>query len=157
MIAVLDACVLYPPSLRDLLLTLAALDAFDPRWSNAILDEVTRNVTSDHPDIDPTRFESHTIVAMSRAFPEAAADPPMDLIVAMDNDPKDRHVAAAAVHGRADLIVTNNLGDFVSERLAIEGIEVITPGVLIDRLLDESPEVVVLAVRGRASRSTRAR
>ena len=99
MIAVLDTCVLYPPSLRDLLLTLAALDTFVPLWSEEILDEVTRNVTSDHPDIDPTRFESHTIAAMRRAFPEATLDPPMDLIVAMDNDPKDRHVAAAAVHG----------------------------------------------------------
>jgi hypothetical protein len=29
MLVVLDACVLYSPSLRDLLLTLAALDAFD--------------------------------------------------------------------------------------------------------------------------------
>lgn len=40
---VLDACVLYPVVLRDLLLTLAALDAFEPRWTEAILDEMTRN------------------------------------------------------------------------------------------------------------------
>ncbi len=70
----------------------------------------------------------------------------------MDNDPKDRHVAAAAVYASADTIVTNNLGDFVSTRVAIERIDVITPGVLVDRLLDESPEIVVVAVREMAGR-----
>ena len=50
------------------------------------------------------------------------------------------------------MIVTNNLGDFVSERLAIESVAVITPGVLVDQLLAESPEVVVLGEREMASR-----
>jgi hypothetical protein len=68
---VLDACVLYPPTLRDLLLTLAALDAFEPRWSPEILEELERNVLADHPDIDPRRFRSHTIAAMTAAFPDA--------------------------------------------------------------------------------------
>lgn len=56
MIVALDANVLYPPSLRDLLLTLAALDAFEPRWSDEILEEVTRNVLADNPDISPAAF-----------------------------------------------------------------------------------------------------
>lgn len=95
--AVLDACVLYPASLRDLLLTLAALDAFDPIWSDEILDEVTRNVTADYPDIDPVHFTNHTIAAMNRAFPDANVDVASKLVAELDNDPKDRHVAAAAL------------------------------------------------------------
>ena len=50
---VLDACVLYPPSLRDLLLTLASLEAFELRWSQEILEEFERNVLADHPEILP--------------------------------------------------------------------------------------------------------
>lgn len=58
--------------MRDLLLTLAALDAFDVAWTDEILEEVQRNVVADHPDIDPDRFASHTLGAMRAAFPQAA-------------------------------------------------------------------------------------
>ena len=76
MIVVLDANVLYPPSLRDLLLTLAGFDAFDIRWSDQILDEVVRNVIEDHPDLDAARFVDHTIASMRRAFPDASVPAP---------------------------------------------------------------------------------
>jgi hypothetical protein len=36
---VLDACVLYPASIRDLLLNLAQLGLFKPRWSDEIQNE----------------------------------------------------------------------------------------------------------------------
>jgi hypothetical protein len=42
-IAVLDACVLVPPALRDLLLSCASVDLFRPVWQEEILDEVRRN------------------------------------------------------------------------------------------------------------------
>lgn len=42
----LDACVLFPASLRDLLLRAAWAQLFEARWSNEIWDEVTRNLVS---------------------------------------------------------------------------------------------------------------
>jgi hypothetical protein len=42
-IGVLDACVLIPPSLRDVLLSCAHESAFHPIWQDEILDEVLRN------------------------------------------------------------------------------------------------------------------
>lgn len=103
---VLDACVLYPPSLRDLLLTLASLDAFDVRWSDEILDELRRNVLADCPGIDPDRFVMHTIGAMRAAFPEAQVTGFEPWIEQLDNHPKDRHVAAAALAAEAEAIIT---------------------------------------------------
>jgi hypothetical protein len=51
LVAVLDANVLYPQWLRDLMLTLAAIGYYEPRWSDRIIDEMRRNVLANHPDI----------------------------------------------------------------------------------------------------------
>lgn len=53
---VLDACVLFPNILRDTLLTLAEAELFRPLWSQAVLDEVRRNVVAKRK-VDPAAFE----------------------------------------------------------------------------------------------------
>ncbi|GIU77476.1 MAG: hypothetical protein KatS3mg005_0714 [Bryobacteraceae bacterium] len=53
-----------------------------------------------------------------RHFPEAWVEGHELLIPVTDNDPRDRHVLAAAVHSRSDLIVTSNRKDFPVESLA---------------------------------------
>ena len=112
MLVVLDACVLYPPSLRDLLLTLAALDAFDVCWSEPILEELSRNVVADNPQLDPVRFNAHTLGEMRKHFPQAMTTVTKTEIDRLDNHPKDRHVAAVGVARSADAIVTINSKDF---------------------------------------------
>lgn len=155
MLVVLDACVLYPASLRDLLLTLAALDAFDVAWTDEILEEVKRNVVADHPDMDPDRFAGHTLGAMRAAFPEAAVTGYEHLIASLDNDPKDRHAAAAAIAAGASAIVTENVGVFRTSMLDAAGIEVLTTGDLIGRVLDTEAGVVVSAIEHLSRRWTR--
>jgi hypothetical protein len=152
---VLDACVLYPVVLRDLLLTLGALDAFDPRWTESILDEMARNVLADRPDIEPAQFDARLVSAMRRAFPAASVEGYEHLIDAMDNHPKDRHVAAAAVHVGAAAVVTYNVRDFDSELLRQRGIAVVNPPQLVGRLVADDPSVVALAVRAMAARKKR--
>lgn len=146
MLVVLDACVLYPASLRDLLLTLAALDAYDVAWTEEIFEELRRNVVADHPGIDPDHFASHTLGAMRAAFPEATVTGYEHLIPTLDNEVKDRHVAAAAIAAGASAIVTDNVRDFRSSMLEKAGIEILTTGDLIGRLLDTEAGVVVSAI-----------
>jgi hypothetical protein len=43
--------VLYPATLRSLLVYLAIEDVFRVRWTDRIHDEWTRNVLANHPDI----------------------------------------------------------------------------------------------------------
>jgi hypothetical protein len=48
--AILDANVLYPTLVRDLLLSLATAGLYRARWSQHIQDEWTRNLIADRPD-----------------------------------------------------------------------------------------------------------
>lgn len=48
---VLDACVLYPAPLRDVLLSVASIGCFSPYWSDLINDEWTRNLLANRTDL----------------------------------------------------------------------------------------------------------
>lgn len=117
-VVVVDANVLYPFSLRDTLLRAAAAGLYQIRWSEEILDETRRNLIADG-QIDSDQA-AHLMAAMRNAFPEAMVRGHEDLISAMPNDEKDRHVAAAAIKAGAEVIVTNNLRDFRPLPLGLE-------------------------------------
>jgi hypothetical protein len=70
--AVLDADVLYPFLVRDILLSLAEAGLFQARWSQAIMDEWQRNLLAARPDRRPQVVETARI--MAEAFPEAMVD-----------------------------------------------------------------------------------
>ena len=56
-VAFLDASVLYPAPLRDLLLELAVSDFFRAKWSRAVHDEWIRALLRDRPDLSAERLE----------------------------------------------------------------------------------------------------
>lgn len=107
--AVLDTCVLFKPLLCDTLLSIAEEGLFQPLWSVDILTELRRNFLA--YGIAEAAVERR-IGHMMDHFPGSTLDGYQELVPAMTNDPKDRHVLAAAVHGSAELIVTENVRDF---------------------------------------------
>ena len=121
--AFLDASVLYPAPLRDLLLELAVADLYRAKWSNSVHGEWIRAVLRNRPDLTPAQLE-RTRDLMNAHVRDALVVGFEPLIEMLDlPDPDDRHVLAAAVKGRADLIVTANLKDFPAEKLDDWGIE----------------------------------
>ena len=52
-----DANVLYPSTLRDLLIRVAQAGLVQAKWSDQILDEVFRNLTANRPDLDRDLFD----------------------------------------------------------------------------------------------------
>ena len=55
--ALLDACVLYPQTLRDLLLNLARTNLFRARWTELINEEWTRSLLERNPGKAANRDE----------------------------------------------------------------------------------------------------
>lgn len=122
----LDACVLAPANLCDLLLRLAETPRlYTPLLSPEILTETVRTQKDalKWPDGLPQKWRSE----VERYFPEAIVTGYEHFIPICENNPKDRHVLAAAVHGRADSIVTFNLKDFPAAAVSKFGIAVCHP------------------------------
>lgn len=122
----LDAKVLYPVYLRDLLLHLAEKGFYEVRWTDQILQEVSRNIKRKRPEAVHDKID-RMIARLNEAFEEARVTGYEDLIPVMRNHPKDRHVLAAAVMENVDMIVTYNTKDFPREAYDKYDIEVVGP------------------------------
>ena len=138
-VAFLDASVLYPAPLRDLLLELAVSDLYRAKWSEAVHDEWTRALPRRRPDIPAARL-NRTRRLMDAHVRDALVSGYEELIPAIQlPDPDDRHVVAAATRGDADVVITANLKDFPASVLAAHGLKVEHPDEFLVRLYQESP------------------
>lgn len=126
---VLDACVLFPAKLRNLLLCLAERGAFHARWTQDIQNEWVRNLLSKGRSGISEEMLARTVQLMNEAIEDAVIEHYQYLIDSLQlPDPDDRHVLAAAIVGHADAIVTFNLKDFpVEEIMLAHKIEIIHP------------------------------
>ena len=124
---VLDACVLYPAPVRDILLQLAASGAFHARWTKDIHNEWIRNLLKNRPELDPIKL-AVTAELMDAAIEDALIENYQYLIGCLElPDPDGRHVLAAAIVGHADAIVTYNQKDFPLEVVSQHEIEILHP------------------------------
>jgi predicted nucleic acid-binding protein len=147
----LDACVLFPAPIRDLLLHLASVDLYQPKWSDLIQEEWSRNLLKKRPDLNATQLK-RTIKEMNRAFPDANVTDFESKIEGLTlPDPGDLHVLAMAIHSQARMIVTFNLKDFPKKQLREFHIEPRHPDNFILDLIDISPEKVLLAFKNQVN------
>lgn len=140
--AVLDANVIYPAFLRDVLLRLAASSLYLPRWTERIHDEWMRNVIRNRPDLSPAAL-TRIRAAMDAHFPGALVTGYERLESCFgDVDAGDRHVAAAALRAGATRIITFNLKHFPAHALQARGILPAHPDDFVRQLVRED-EVTV--------------
>ena len=96
---VLDACVLVPVVLADILLRIAERSLYRPLWSARIIAEAIDAIGETHPNIPPEKIQQR-FADMDTAFEDARVEWLASLEEAVTlPDPDDRHVVAAAVHG----------------------------------------------------------
>lgn len=130
-----DANILYGAFLRDVFMWLAKSDLYRARWTEEIHEEWSRNLIEQRPDM---RQQVPRIRAlMDKAVPDCLVTGYQGLIESIVlPDPDDRHVVAAAIRARAEIIVTSNLKHFPAEALEEYGIEAQHPDTFVCDLLD---------------------
>ena len=149
----LDACVLYPTVMRELLLEVAARGCFAPLWTDRLLEEWARAARRRGP-AEEVRARGE-IARLRAAWPDALLPAPPRALEARLwlPDAADVHVLAAAIAGSADVILTVNAQDFPRNVLAEEGLSRADPDAFLLGLWKGSPAVVEDAaetVRARA-------
>jgi hypothetical protein len=145
--ALLDANVLYPAAVRDILLQLAVTDLYRAKWSADIhrewIEALLRNEPHrDRAVLERTRdlMDQHTRDCLVSGY--EALIPSLSL-----PDENDRHVLAAAIVGGCDVIVTQNLKHFPETVLAPLNIDAQHPDEFLCNQLDLAPGIFCAAVR----------
>lgn len=144
---VYDANVLYPSTLRDVLIRVGIEHLVVPRWTDQILDETFRNLATNRPDLSPERL-ARTRDLMNAAIPDVLVtgyERHLDDVTLPDAD--DRHVVAAALRARATVIVTKNLSDFPADVLAPHGIAAKHPDQFLVELTETRADVLAAIIR----------
>ena len=147
----IDACVLYPTVMREVVLGVAATGAFEPLWSARILEEWRRAAERLGPGQGVVA--AGEIAALRARWSRAEVPVPEGAEDALHlPDPDDRHVLAAAVAGGADALMTLNLADFPTRTLAAHGIVRRDPDGMLAEMAGPEVAAVVEAVRSEAER-----
>ena len=147
----IDACVLYPTVMREIVLGAAAAGAFAPLWSARILEEWRRaalRLGGGHG------VAAQGEIALLRArWPGAEVAVPPGSEDGLDlPDPGDVHVLAAAITGGADALMTLNARDFPTRALSAHGITRLDPDATLARMAGAELAGVVETVRAEAER-----
>lgn len=152
--ALLDACVLYPTVLREILIAVARKGLYTPLWSERILEEWARATLKLGPGAEVVARGE--VAALRVAFPKATVAVRDGLAARLWlPDPNDIHVLAAAITGSAEVIITFNAEDFPRHTLAEEGLTRLDPDQFLLLLWQKDPDPVAAAaqaVRAEAER-----
>jgi len=144
-----DTNVLFPFSVMDLMLALTEDAVHEVIWTDRLLAEWERVI------VGAQRRSAESAAAITAAIRDYFGDSRIPesayahLVDGMPSaDPDDRHHIAAAVAGKAKLVITWNRSDFPAQQLSALGLRVADPDEYLCELLRELPgEVAATVVR----------
>ena len=137
----IDACVLYPTVMREVVIGAAAQGLFEPRWSPRISEEWARAAAKLGPE--QAEWARGEIAALNARFPNASVryDATLERQYWLP-DPADIHVLTAAVVGSCDGILTMNAKDFPKNILGDETLLRWDPDGFMRDMLTDHPQIV---------------
>lgn len=145
-VAVCDACILYPFHLRNVIVQAGVDRLFRARWTNEIHDEWMRNLVANVPGLSVERLAA-TKQLMTIALPDATVTGYEKHIETISlPDPDDRHVVAAAIEAKATHILTWNLRHYPARVLKAHGLVRQTPDAFLADLYDQVPQLLLASL-----------
>lgn len=142
----IDACVLYPTVMREMVIGVAKAGLFEPKWSPRILEEWARAAAKLGPGQEA--LARGEIASLEADWPRASFRPKDgDLNRLSLPDPDDVHVLASAIASSADVLMTLNIKDFPRQMLGDEGLVLASPDPFLLGLYEEAPEAVETVAR----------
>lgn len=145
-VAVFDACILYPFHLRNVIVQAGVDRLVHARWTDEIHDKWMRNLVANAPDLSVERLAA-TKQLMTIALPEATVSGYEKHIATISlPDPGDRHVVAAAIEAKATHILTWNLRHFPVRVLKAHGLVHQTPDTFLADLYDQVPHLLLASL-----------
>ncbi len=122
----IDACVLFPTVMREVVVGCADAGLYEARWSERILEEWARATLKISPEAEV--IARGEVAVLGARFPNAIVPVHAGLEQRLWlPDPNDIHVLSAAIAGSCDAIMTMNAKDFPRNILAEEGVTRIDP------------------------------
>jgi hypothetical protein len=143
-----DANELFPFAMMDVLLALAEDLIIDFVWSDELLDEWERVIVREGKR-GPESARSVT-TAIRSCFTSGRIDPATyrhDVPETPGPDPDDRVHTAAAIAGRASVLLTKNQSDFPAEHLGKNGVTLTDADTYLRDLIRRRPVDVTTSVR----------
>lgn len=148
----LDACVLFPSVLREILTGVAARGGFQPLWSERVLTEWLMATARLGPEA--SAHAQSEILRLKRAFPDALCPPAPQIEALLDlPDTADRHVLASAAAAGAEVLTTLNLRDFPRYALFAQNMTAQSPDAFLMALWIDQPALIEQAVAGVQART----
>jgi predicted nucleic acid-binding protein len=145
--AFLDASVIYPAGIHNLLMYMQLAGTFRATWSDMVHEEWITALLRKRPHLTRAQLE-RTRDLMNQHAVGATVTGYEGLIDGLRlPDANDRHVLAAAITAGASIIVTSNLKHFPASALAPRGIEALHPDDFAFRLFAAAPADVLVAAR----------
>jgi predicted nucleic acid-binding protein len=150
----IDANVLYPTVMREVVLGAARAGLFTPLWSARILEEWARAAARLGPAGESQARGEISLLRAAWPGAEVPRDAALEARLQLP-DPADVHVLAAAIAGGAELVLTENARDFPRRALTPEGLRRKGADEFLTWLHGDHPEAVGAAadaVRAEAER-----
>ncbi|GEM_PF-3569528 len=136
----LDANILFSWNLNHVFMFFAdtKVGLLWPYWSDAVIAEAIKNIMEANRAEDINKVKAR-FVQMNILFPYASISDYESLSDIEGVDPKDQHVAKAAVHSECKYLVTGNIPDFIKGNFN-GSIKVVTPDSILSALAKKHPD-----------------